>query len=299
VVNLRRVHESGQFRFDRRPYWSDTLFVARKPEDAADPPPGVVRWLISIDETGVNGTRHYGFGSLWMSWQRRGDFAALVERLRAEHRYHDEIKWTRIKRGNVGFYGALVKEFFTSPWLQFHCILVEKAVVRKELHKGDWDLARRKHLTLLITNKVARCAAIHRRRPQTFRVWTDSIHSRYSKADEAMEIISEHVLREKLGKNQTLDGVYTHDSKDKPSIQLSDLLVGAVVAAREGDMKTAEKQAIVALIAEHLGWPDLKADTRPEERKFNVWVFYDPTRGKRREKTRDVTLRFPLPSRRK
>jgi hypothetical protein len=48
-------------------------------------------------------------------------------------------------------------------------------------------------------------------------------------------------------------------------------------------------------IAYHLGWADLKSDTRPNERKFNVWVFYDPTRGSRRLVTRDVRLVFPLP----
>ena len=35
-------------------------------------------------------------------------------------------------------------------------------------------------------------------------------------------------------------------------------------------------------IAHHLGWPDLKADTHPGESKFNVWVFYDPTKSPRR-----------------
>jgi hypothetical protein len=31
-------------------------------------------WLISCDESGTGGARYYGFGSLWMSWDRRGDF---------------------------------------------------------------------------------------------------------------------------------------------------------------------------------------------------------------------------------
>lgn len=63
-----------------------------KPETEDDPPRGVRRWLISCDETGVHGSRFYGFGSLWMPWQRRGDFAKLIDELRARHGYAWEIK---------------------------------------------------------------------------------------------------------------------------------------------------------------------------------------------------------------
>ena len=114
-----------------------------------------------------------------------------------------------------------------------------------------------------------------------------------------MEVISERVLREKLSKSQSLDGVYTHDSKTTPSVQLCDLLIGAILAAREKDAASAAELAVIASIAAHLGWPNLEADTRPTERKFNIWVFYDPTRGKRKVVTREVTLRYPLPMRKR
>lgn len=61
--------------------------------DEDDPPKGVVRWLISCDESGVHGARYYGFGTLWMAWQRRGEFAELIRELRQEHGYQHEIKW--------------------------------------------------------------------------------------------------------------------------------------------------------------------------------------------------------------
>ena len=40
-----------------------------------------VNWLVSCDESGFHGARFYGFGSLWMAWQRRGDFAADIQAL--------------------------------------------------------------------------------------------------------------------------------------------------------------------------------------------------------------------------
>jgi hypothetical protein len=88
-----------------------------------------------------------------MAWQRRGGFASLIERLRAEHHYLHEIKWSRISAHSAAFYEDLIEEFFLAPWLSFYCVLVEKAVVKKALHGGDFDVARRKHLTMLLTNK--------------------------------------------------------------------------------------------------------------------------------------------------
>src|SRR5262245_42192307 len=202
-----------------------------EPED--DPPLGVRRWLISCDETGMHGARFYGFGSLWMPWQRRGDFAALVQQLRDHHGYHTEIKWTKVKPYTADFYHDLVEEFFRTRWLSFHCVLVERQLVRRELHDGDLDLAQRKHFTMLLTNKVRRALRAHPDREQTFRVWVDPLHSHYSKANEVVQIVSNHILKAASGRQECVDGVYPHRSHDKPSIQLSDLLLGAVWSAFE------------------------------------------------------------------
>jgi hypothetical protein len=91
-----------------------------------------------------------------------------------------------------------------------------------------------------------------------------------------------------------VDGVYPHRSHDKPSIQLSDLLLGAVWSAFERSAEAEAKLDLQGWIAWHIGWTDLACDTRPSERKFNVWVFYDPMRGARRANTKEVRLRYPL-----
>ena len=93
----------------------------------------------------------------------------------------------------------VIEEFFRAPWLSFHCVVVERAIVKKKLHGGDLDVARRKHLTMLLTNKVRACMKAHPDRRQTFRIWTDPIHSRYSKADEALEVIANNALAKAFG----------------------------------------------------------------------------------------------------
>jgi hypothetical protein len=161
-------------------------------------------------------------------------------------------------------------------------------------HGGDYDIARRKHFTMLLTNKIRRALRAHPERRQTFRVWVDPLHSHYQKADEVVSIISNYVLKAASGNAACVDGVYPHCSHSKPSIQLSDLLLGAVWSAFEGSAESEAKLDLQTEIAWHLGWPDLAADTHPTESKFNVWVFYDPARGPRRARTRDVRLQYPL-----
>src|SRR5207248_7775450 len=118
---------------------------------------------------------------------------------------------------------------------------------------------------LLLTNKIARALKSH---PRKFRVWVDPLPVRYSKANEVVEIISNHVLNRQFGKLQPVDKVIPHDSHDTPSIQLCDLLLGAVMAAWQDEVTALGKRELQLWIAEHLGWPDLRADTRPDNKKF-------------------------------
>jgi hypothetical protein len=67
------------------------------------------------------------------------------------------------------------------------------------------------------------------------------------------------------------------------------------MSAWDRDPASGAKRDLRLFIAEHLGWPDLRWDTRPAERKFNVWMFCDADRANQQATTRDVTLRYPLP----
>src|SRR5262245_880589 len=104
--------------------------------------PGKLQWLISCDESGMNGTRYYGFGSLWMKYQRRGDFARDFQALRDKHGFTYECKWSRVTRKSLPFMKDAVEYFFMRHWLAFHCIIVRKGVVNKVFHRSDYDLAR-------------------------------------------------------------------------------------------------------------------------------------------------------------
>lgn len=261
---------------------------------------GTVRRALYCDESGIGGDlKHYGFGALIMGYQRRGDFAAAIRELRTRFRRPpDEIKWNKCSPSNLAFNKALVDYFFSEPGLFFHCMVVERAWVKTQLyHEGSYDLARRKHFTQFLANKLSRIAKVHAGRPTEVRVYLDKIPSSYAKAAETVHVIANRSVTKASGLSAPIDKVFECSSKDHDEIQLCDLLLGAVIDTWNGQSSAAHKLELKKHIASHLGWDDLKSDTLPGERKFNIWWLTDQVRRdqKRPVATRTVNLRKPLP----
>jgi hypothetical protein len=254
--------------------------------------PGYRNYLVYSDESGIHGATYYGFGTLWMPYERRGDFAALVADLRRQHRYTYEIKWNKVKRDSVPFYRSLLEEFFQRNWLMFHCLIVRKSYVDMTKH-ADLDEARRKHFAMLVKAKVKYFCDGAKDKAYHFRI--DPFPSRYPKADEVAFKIAGAQLKKDLAISP-LKTLFTRDSKSTTGIQIADFLLGAAMADWQQDATADAKAKVRSALAEHLGWPNLRADTHLSEWKFNIWHFFDPTLGLAREaKTRDVKLKFPLP----
>ncbi|WP_288656924.1 DUF3800 domain-containing protein [Pantoea sp. UBA6567] len=258
--------------------------------------PGKLIWHVACDESGIDGQRFYGFGSLWMKYQRRGDFARIVRDLRDKHGFYEEIKWQKAhSKRYAEFYIELIDLFFKVPWLAFHCIVIEKSMVNKRYHNGDYDIARRKHFTKLLTTKISSVISAHPERESYFRIEVDPIASRYKKADEEFNVIANNILKNKFGRPEIIASVVTKDSKSSENIQIADFFLGAVMCAYQGKASSEAKIAISNKVASYLGWDNLQNDTWHTERKFNIWYFYDPTRGPRDIDTKSVRLRYPLP----
>lgn len=82
--------------------------------------PGKLIWHVACDESGIDGQRFYGFGSLWMKYQRRGDFARIVRELREKHNCSDEIKWQKAhSKRNAAFYAGFNRDLLQTPLASF------------------------------------------------------------------------------------------------------------------------------------------------------------------------------------
>lgn len=274
---------------------TDDALRAEAPENDDLVVPGYRNYLIYCDESGTGGQRYYAFGSLWLPWQRRGDFAGLVREARLRHDYAHEIKWQHVNKGSLPFFLNLVAAFFEQRWLMFHCIVVRKGYVKKDLHPGGYDQAMQKHFVLLLAKKIqffsAGCP------DKAYHVRVDPLPSRYSKADQVAHKIVNAQVRQQLGLGDAVRSLITRDSKTTAGIQVSDFLLGAVMAAVQGDVTSPHKLQVMQNIALHLGWKDLRAGTYGSQWKFNIWHFWDPTAGEEREiEARPVRLALPMPT---
>lgn len=76
-------------------------------------------WHVACDESGVDGQPFYGFGSLWMSYQRRAELTRMVQDLRKKHGCSDELKWQKAhSKRNAAFYSDVIDVFLgTTGWL--------------------------------------------------------------------------------------------------------------------------------------------------------------------------------------
>jgi len=258
------------------------------------PIPGYRNYLVYCDECGQDGKVYYGFGSLWMPWERRGDSSRLVSTLRAKHRYSHEIKWNKIDERNSPFYRELVEEFFRRNWLMFHCLIGRKGYINKALHKGGFDEALRKHFAMLLRSKIAFFSQGDRRK--AYHIVADRLPSRYEKADEAAHIIVNHELKRDMGFTP-VHTIVTRDSRETDGIQVVDVLLGAVVTDWNQEPAGSAKRELRDWVAEHLGWRHLRADTRHWEWKFNIWYFYAPSEEKPREvRSWRLNLKHPVPA---
>jgi len=261
-------------------------------DDDASAVPGYKNYLIYTDESGMHRGPYYGFGSLWLPWERRGEMAEQLRGLREKHRHFTEIKWKNVTRKTAPFYHDLVEWFFRRRWLMFHCVIVRRATVNHALHK-DRDQAQQKHFCMLLRNKIA---LFGRDGGKRYRLRVDPLPWRYPKAGEVVEKIVNAELQRDIGVAAVHD-LIARDSKLTPGIQISDLLLGSVLAAWQEQAEAAHKLDMMSWCAEHLGWPSLRHDTQPTEWKFNVWHFHDPTSGgSRHARTRPVCLKHPMPS---
>lgn len=254
---------------------------------------GHKNFLVYSDESGISGgDLYYSFGSLWMPWERRGDFSALVRELRARHRYLDEIKWQHVNKRSEAFYLDLVATFFRRTWLMFHGVVIRKAYTDPAFHK-DFDEEKRKRFSMLIKTKVKFFSAGDPEK--VYHVRVDPLPSRYKKADEAAFKIVGNTLKKELGLTP-LKSLETRDSRKTPGIQVADLLLGATMADWQQNATSPHKLNVRRSLAEHLGWPDLLADTHPREWKFNLWYFCAGGDVQAREvQTRRVQLKIPMP----
>lgn len=190
-------------------------------------------------------------------------FIKSIKVLRQTHRYHAELKWTKLHSQQFAFYRDLIDLFFELPQIRF-----KATVVQDKDRLNHEDFAHKTHSEFyyrVMYYTLRDFIAPH----ELTRVYLDYMDTQG--AERAKKLWE--VINNKLYGSAELD-FYIIRSFESQIIQLCDLLIGAVAYQNRTDIekKSIIKTKIVDYIETKL-CRKLTQGTPPWEEKFNLFMF--------------------------
>ena len=187
--------------------------------------------------------------------------------LARSHRLTDnyEIKWTHIRPGKLAFYEAVVDWFFSKPDLVFRCLLMpDKQTVFQRLPEDNQDLAYYRLYAHLL-----RSAFEPEKGYRTF------IDKKDTRGGDKIREVREWLRRDQDDADgKAVQGIQQIQSHETRLMQLADLFLGAVGAARSEDSPPESKKAVVTRLADHVGSP-IAWDTETLSDRFKIATYHD------------------------
>jgi hypothetical protein len=238
------------------------------PDDAQVP--DYRNYLVYVDESGIHGKNpYYGWGTLWIPFERRGTLSLLLKTLKKEHGFEGEVKWNKVKPRSEAFACELIDAILVRNWMMFHAILLHRSDIKTKLFKGNVVEARLHHLSTLIRNKISYFGGGHA--DKTYHLRVDPLPSPYRKEHEKIMNITNAMLVQSIGESK-ITSMDVVDSKGRAGVQIADLLLGAALSPWNA---VSDPNSPKARVAKHLysrlGWPDHRGGTFAREWKFNLW----------------------------
>ncbi|PWI33446.1 hypothetical protein DI392_11415 [Vibrio albus] len=241
------------------------------------------------DESGITtGCPCYTIGILTIPKDYLSEFDNQIKSLISKSGIRGELKWQKIRKsaGKLNLCTDIAKLVLEGP-CSFHCIVVRKDLYRK--WRLDEEEAFFTTYDILLANTLK-----HKKGKATVRM--DQKSTSYSKQDEVVKIISNHLIRKKTG-SAAIEELSMEDSKQHFGLQAVDILTGAVNTGHwlqidENAQIDLAKKIACKRIAMTLGWTKLVHDTMPNP-EFNIWHF--PQEFRSTPSTEKVMINLDVP----
>lgn len=244
-----------------------------------DPAPSYRRFLVYGDETGTTGQQFQAYGSLWMPWERRGDFIRVIREARTAHDHHGSVLSAGTRADAEGFALALIDEVFRRRWISFRCVVTKLT--------AD-DALRRRTFSALIGKRLEALPLAGKE----IRLRLTKLSRGAAEGGGSIEAALHQQIGEHVDPSVELD---TRPARSGVALELVELLTGLVLGDWEKKNTSAHRRKLSDRAAENLGWGDLAGDTDPSEWKFNIWWLEDPLSAAAEPKAhRAVQLRLPM-----
>jgi len=245
--------------------------LKKTPGAAPSPEPvGLKRWLLSLSLIAEDANKPFAGGILWMNWQRRGDFQALLRETGLSNSSKvAQLGWRQLSDESLPLHERFLDAFFETPWLGFDAF-VGKLVDGKN-DRASFQKRAQKCMNDFAANQIEERLRAEPEQPQPFRVWLDAQSMGYENRKAALDAVESNVFRSVLGFHRAEDKVINHRTASTVSLQVCGLLLRAVLAAWRNEAQVPARKRFSDRLADRLGWGDLKSASRPGETKFSVY----------------------------
>jgi hypothetical protein len=228
------------------------------------------------DESGISNDRFTVVGGLCVHRNVIPRIHKNIEDYREKHNMKAELKWAKISNQKLAEYRALVEYFFAmnnQNLLQFHCVIFDNhRWNHKAYNDGDGDIGLSKLYYQLLHHKFGRRCG--------------GIGSLFVCLDYRISSTPHETLRRMLNNAAARDHgvagdpykqIVSVDSKCDDLLQLNDVILGAVSAAKNGRhilaSTRAAKRELAELVLSKSGAASFDTDTPKSVSRFSVWNF--------------------------
>ena len=186
-----------------------------------------------------------------------------IKKLRYEHNYRTELKWTKLVGKQMDFYKAVIDLFMSHEWLRFKAtVVVNKSLLdHSQFNQGSHNNFYYKMFYYALRDFLVEGGS--------YKIYLDYMdtHGR-DKASKLMDVLNNTYYGDVDAK------AYIVRSHESQIIQMCDLFIGALsyVNRKDIEQKSKVKGEIIQYLEQKLCRP-LNVGTPPWEEKFNIFQF--------------------------
>lgn len=227
-----------------------------------------------MDESGISNHRFTVVGAICLRSNRIREVHDSITAFRQRHNMHAELKWSKVSDSKFEEYKTLVDYFFAlnnMNFLQFHAIIFDNhGANHRRYNEGDQDVGLSKLYHQLMVHRFGRTCGRH----GDLCVCVDRRNSSTS-LDDLKNMANAVVARDCGIDGSPFKQLIPLDSKADDLLQLNDVILGAVCAARNGKHLLAagreSKRELAKLVLEKSGLTTFERDSPRSVHRFTIW----------------------------
>ena len=212
-----------------------------------------------------DGIKPMGLACVWCAKEDRLEIFEKLRDLKTKHglKPHCELKWNAVSPAKIDYYIDVINYFFANPELHFRALIVtdKSQLKHDDFGQSHDEFYYKMYFNLLKTIIVP---------GDNYEVYIDI---KDTQSEQKVKKLKEVISNTHYDFDQSMiRRIQQVDSKEVELVQLTDLLIGAVVYFQRGLDGSQAKLRLINLIKEKSGY-SLTRSTLYKEDKFNLFFW--------------------------